>query len=203
MSPKPLLLSISLSLFAGSALMAQPAHGAPVVSAYAGHTTVTLSPALLNALTALHVTPSRQFPAELRGAQARFPIPTGQIDLTTAHGEIVHSGGLNLKAGNTTVTLSDFVIDATGGAPVLTGLVSVDGNLVARLPLFAVTLTQPPGVKNYGVAGKFSLDGAILSLTGDAATALNQAFGVNAFAPGLPIGSASVSARIFDPAEIR
>jgi len=196
-------LLLSLSLLAGSALLSAPAGAAPTVNTYVGNTTVNLSPVLLNALSALHVTPSRQFPAELSGATARFPIPTGQIDLATAHGEIVHAGGLNLKAGNTTVTLSDFVIDTTGTAPVLTGLVAANGNLVARLPLFSVTLTKTPVVKNYGVAGQLSITGAALSLTTDAAAALNQAFGVSAFSQGIPVGTASVSALTFNPTAVR
>lgn len=196
-------LLLSFSLLAGSVLSASPADAAPTVNTYVGNTTVTLSPALLNALSALHVTPSRQFPAELSGATARFPIPTGQIDLATAHGEIVHAGGLNLKAGNTTVTLSDFVIDTTGNTPVLTGLVAANGNLVARVPLFSITLTQAPVVKNYGVAGQLSIPGAALSLTADAAAALNQAFGVSAFAQGIPVGTASVSTLTFNPMAVR
>lgn len=196
-------LLLSFSLLAGSALLSSPAEAAPTVNTYVGNTTVHLSPVLLNALGALHVTPSRQFPAELSGATARFPIPTGQIDLATAHGEIVHAGGLNLKAGSTTVTLSDFVIDTTGNAPVLTGLVAANGNLVARVPLFSITLTQAPVVKNYGVAGQLAISGVALSLTADAAAALNQAFGVSAFTQGIPIGTASVSTLTFNPMAVR
>lgn len=195
-------LLLSLSLLAGPGLLASPVRATPTVDTYSGNTTVALSPALLNVLSALHVAPSRQFPAELSGATARFPIPTGQIDLGTAHGEIVHAGGLNLKAGNTTVTLSDFVIDTTGSAPVLTGLVAANGDLVARLPLFSIKLTQAPVIKNYGVAGQVTIGGAALSLTSEAATALNQAFGVTAFSQGIPIGTASVNALTFNPSAV-
>jgi len=199
MTRSSLVLSIALASI-GAASMSVEA--APTVNTYVGNTTVTLSPVLLNALSSLHVTPSRQFPGELNGAVARFPIPTGQIDLATAHGEIVHSGGLNLKAGNTTVTLSDFVIDTTGSAPVLTGLVTANGDL-ARLPLFDIALTQTPVIKNYGVAGQVTISGASLTLTSAAAAALNQAFGVSAFSQGIPIGTASVNALTFNPAVVR
>lgn len=196
-------LLLLLPLLASAALLTSPAQAEPTVNTYAGNTSVALSPVLLNALSALHVTPSRQFPAELNGATARFPIPTGQIDLATAHGEIVHTGGLNLKAGNTTVTLSDFVIDTTGSAPVLTGLVAANGDLIARLPLFSIKLTQAPAIKRYGVAGQVRIDGAALSLTAEAAAALNQAFGVTAFSQGIPIGTASVNALTFNPSAVR
>lgn len=193
----PLALAFT-TIFATAAVRA-----APTVNTYVGSTTVALSPVLLNALGSLHVTPSRQFPGELSGATARFPIPTGQIDLASLHGEIVHSGGLNLKAGNTTVTLSDFVIDTTGSAPVLTGLVSVNGDVVVRLPLFNIALTQTPAIKNYGVAGQVIISGAALSLTSQAASALNQAFGVTAFSQGIPIGTATINALTFNPTVAR
>lgn len=196
-------LFLSLALTIAGVVATSPVTAAPTVNTYVGNTTVVLSPVLLNALSSLHVTPSRQFPGELNGATAQFPIPTGQIDLASARGEIVHSGGLNLKAGNTTVTLSDFVIDTTGTAPVLTGLVAANGDVVARLPLFAITLTQAPVIKNYGVAGQVTISGAALSLTAAAATALNQAFNVTAFSQGIPIGTASVNALTFNPSVVR
>jgi hypothetical protein len=201
MTRSSFLLTLALAITGVAAI--SPVQAAPTVNAYVGNTTVALSPALLNALSSLHVAPSRQFPGELTGATARFPISTGQIDLATAHGEIVHSGGLNLKSGNTTVTLSDFVIDTTGSAPVLTGLVTANGDLVARLPLFDITLTQAPVIKNYGVAGQVIISGAALSLTTAGATALNQAFNVTAFSQGIPIGNASVNALTFNPSVVR
>jgi len=200
MTRSSLVLSIALASIGAASMSAVEA--APTVNTYVGNTTVTLSPVLLNALSSLHVTPSRQFPGELNGAVARFPIPIGQIDLANAHGEIAHSGGLNLKAGNTTVTLSDFVIDTTGSAPVLTGLVTANGDLVARLPLFDIALTQTPVIKNYGVAGQVTISGASLTLTSAAAAALNQAFGVSAFSQGIPIGTASVNALTFNPSVV-
>ncbi|WP_413624574.1 hypothetical protein [Luteibacter sp. Lutesp34] len=181
---------------------AQPAMAAPTVNTYAGTTAVSLSSALLDALSSLNVSVSRQFPADLNGGTARFPIPTGQIDLGSAHGEIVHAGGLNLKAGATTVTLSDFVIDTTGPTPVLTGLVAANGDVVGRLPLFAITLTRNPVIRNFGVAGQVSISGASLALTDAAAQALNGAFGVTAFAQGIPVGTASVNAFTLNPAYI-
>jgi len=181
---------------------AAPTFAAPTVSTYAGSTTVTLSPVLLNALTSLGVKPGRQFPGELGGATAKFPIPAGQIDLGTAKGEIVHTGGLNLKAGATTVSLTDFVIDTTGPAPVLTGLVTANGDLVGRLPLFDITLTSNPVIKGTGVAGSVTINGASLALSAQAADALNGAFGVTAFAQGIPVGTATVSAVTRNPAYI-
>jgi len=58
-------------------------------------------------------------------------------------------------------------------------------------------------VKNYGVAGQVTISDASLTLTDQAAAALNGVFAVSAFAKGIPVGSASVSALTLDPAYIR
>jgi hypothetical protein len=195
-----LLAALGVSL---TSALAMPLQADPIINTYAGSTTVVLSHTLLGALKSLGVAASRQFPADLIGATARFPIPTGQVDLASAHGEIVHTGGLYLKAGGTTVALSDFVIDTTGPSAVLTGLVSANGQVVGRLPLFDIILTRNPVIKNYGVAGQVTISDASLTLTDQAAAALNGVFAVSAFAKGIPVGSASVSALTLDPAYIR
>ncbi|GLQ45971.1 hypothetical protein GCM10007862_10220 [Dyella lipolytica] len=196
------LVRLSLPIAASTALLAAPTYAAPTVTTYAGNTTVSLSQALLSALASLHVTASREFPAQLSGSTAKFPIPNGQIDLADAHGEITHSGGLNLIAGSTTVTLSDFVIDTTGSQPVLTGLVLANGSVVGRLPLFNLALTQAPQVHNFGFSGTLRIAGVDLTLTATAAGALNQAFNVTAFSAGIPIGTASVDAFTYNPTQI-
>ncbi|WP_233842605.1 hypothetical protein [Dyella sp. 2HG41-7] len=185
------------------AAVAAPVSAAHIVTTFAGNTTVALSSTLLSALQTLHVSASPEFPASLSGSTARFPIPNGQIDLANAHGEIDHGGGLNLTAGKTTVTLSEFVIDTIGAQPVLTGLVLANGNLVGRVPLFNIALTEGPQVQFGGYVGRLSIHGANLTLTAQAAAALNHAFNVSAFAAGIPIGTASVDADIYNPTIFR
>jgi len=191
--PLAFVLTTSLAAFA------TPVSAAPSVTTFTGNTTVALSPTLISALQSLHVNASREFPAQLSGSTARFPIPNGQIDLANAHGEINHEGGLNLTAGKTTVTLSDFVVDTTGTQPVLTGLVLANGSVIGRVPLFNISLTQGPQVHFDGYIGRLCIHGANLTLTAQAATALNHAFNVSAFAAGIPIGTASVDADIYNP----
>lgn len=131
----------------------------------------------------------------------QFPIVSGEIDLQGNKGEIAHMGGLTLKNAKTAVNLSSFVIDTTGDAPVLTGLVKVNDSLVGRLALFDLTLksgtrvaTKPGGP----IVGKLQL-AADLKLSEDAAAALNEVFGVTAFTAGIPVGAATLASRTFDP----
>jgi hypothetical protein len=155
-----------------------------------GRTTVTLAESFVSALSSLGVTPGTVTPTELRGAKVNFPITGGAIDLETGDGQILHSGGLTLTAGNNEVKLQSFIIDTTGAQPVITGLVVVNGKLVGRLSLF--NLTPPSGVSlplkpSYGV---LETKGIGVTLTAGAAAALNEVFGIKALAGGLDIGTA-------------
>lgn len=159
-----------------------------------GLTTVQLSSTFVNALTSLKVTPGTVSPTRIYNGTADFPITGGAIDLDTAEGNILHSGGLTLTAGGITVKLQSFIIDTTGSSPVITGLVSAQGKLVGRIPLF--DLAVPSGITplkpQYGFV--LNLDGIPVTLDAQAATALNTVYDVTAFKGGLSIGTANVSA---------
>lgn len=68
-------------------------------------TAVALSDSLTGALTSLGVTPGGVAPSRLHNGVAFFPIVGGAVDLDTAAGNIVHSGGLTLTAGGPEVRL--------------------------------------------------------------------------------------------------
>jgi hypothetical protein len=190
---RPLVLAAALAFTAGQV------NAAPTVSTLGGDTRVTLSSTFLGALDSLGVAASPSFPATIRNGNARFPIPTGEIDAETFKGEIVHNGGLNLRAGALTVNISSFVIDTTGSAPVLTGLVKANDSLVGRIPLFDLALGSAPQTQSYGRYGNLRINDVAVTLNAEAASALNSAFGVTAFTAGIPIGTARVNTFFFDP----
>jgi hypothetical protein len=80
------------------------------------------------------------FPTRLKQGTVNFPVVAGAIDLTNAKGELIHSGGLTLSAGGTKVQLQSFTIDTASAQPVISGIVSVNGQLLGRLPLFNLVL---------------------------------------------------------------
>jgi hypothetical protein len=188
-----LLLAFSLS----GAVIA-----APTVNAFAGNTRVELSSQFTGALSSLNVSVSREFPAALRGNVVAFPIPIGEIDLSNAKGEIIHSGGLNLKAGNLTVTLSSFTIDTTGAAPKLTGIVKANDSVVGRITLFDLVLNTAPEASEHAGITNIRIANVDVKLAAEAAAALNDAFKVNAFAAGIPIGKARVNTFAYEPSKI-
>jgi hypothetical protein len=170
-----------------------PAMASPTAQINGGYTLVEFLPEFVGALTTLGIAPSKNLPGTLYQRIGFFPIVGGRIDAANARGEIPHSGGLKLTKGATQVILTDFVIDTTGSAPRLTGIVTANGSIVGRIPLFnlalpaiSLPLTLPPGPEILLV------EGSRMSLTQDAATALNGVFGTTAFVPGFEIGIASV-----------
>ncbi|MGX2029983.1 MULTISPECIES: hypothetical protein [Methylocaldum] len=168
---------------------------APAETTSSGSTTVRLAPEFVQALNDLGVTPDAISPAQLRmnsdGVRAIFPITTGVVDLEPVRAEIDHSGGLSLTAGDTRVELSSFIIDLTGDRPVLTGLVVANDDLVARLPLFDLSLEAAKVDSGDDV---LTVEEVKVTLSEEAASALNQQFGVQAFTKGFPIGQANVRA---------
>jgi hypothetical protein len=182
--------AVGLSLAAVTA-----AQAAPTEATRAGSTSVRLSQDFLGALTSLKVTPAAIAPGRItpskKGVFASFPITAGAVDLGTVKAEIDHAGGLSLTAGSTRVELSAFIIDLAGNRPVLTGLVTVNDNLLGRAPLFDLALA-PRSIS--GNDDFLKVDNVAVTLSQEAAEALNAVFKVDAFVPGFPIGTAFVRA---------
>ena len=152
------------------------------------------APQFVGALGSLRIAPSKVLPGTLHQRIAFFPITGGRLDAANAKGEVPHAGGLTLTRGSTQVVITDFIIDTTS-APKLTGIVTANGSIVGRIPLFNLALPQlvlplqlPPGPET------LLIEGNRVTLTAEAATALNGAFGTTAFTPGFYIGIASVYA---------
>lgn len=186
-----LLSALLLTVFA-------PAFAAPVAQVNGGKTAVALSSDFTGALSSLGVTPARVCPGELQNGVVSFPVVGGVVDAATFGGNIFHSGGLSLTAGDTNVKLMDFIIDTSAESPVLTGLVFANDDLVGRITLFDLALNSAPVVTE---KGKVKICDVVVTLSADAANALNSVFGVEAFVQGLPIGVAGVCTKILNCAD--
>ena len=116
-----------------------------------------------------------------------FPVVGGKVNKGQLGGRIVHSGGLAITAGNTTLVVKRFVIDLDRG--VLTAKVA---GADARIPLLRLG-TVTGGVQ--ASPGLLLLKGVNVRLTATAAHALNQTFDTDLFKAGLPIGKATVIGR--------
>lgn len=188
------LLRPSLALAASilTLTLVSQTQAAPTVRPFGGVTSVQLSEDLLGALSDLNLTPGTIEPGALSEGVARFPISGGGLDQATLRGDIFHVGGLSLSnASGTLVQLLNFIIDTSDAQAVITGLVTVNGDLVDRIPLFNLNLTN---AQVEGSLFSLTVRDATLLLTPDAADALNAVFEVEAFVAGFNVGVAEVSA---------
>jgi len=189
-----LIAALALTLVPGAqATKGKPA--APPADAdvllYRGATTVTLDPSTAAALTTLGVGVAPTGSAYASKAGVSFPITLGLVDGADLTGQIRHSGGLVFAKGATKVYLSRFFIDLDD-TPSLSGKVGTSFGTGARADLFSLDLSA---LKVDAGKRHIALSGVTLTLTAGAATALNGAFGTDAFTEGLVIGTATVKAR--------
>ena len=148
-------------------------------------TTLALDPGAASALTSLGIEAAPVGPATAGQGGLSFPITSGNANLETLAGTIRHSGGISLTRGSTRVELTRFYINVDD-APDLTAVVG--GQRLSILNLDVSGLTRD-------VEGRqVTLGNVKASLTAGAASALNQAFGTNAFREGLVLGTATVVA---------
>jgi hypothetical protein len=82
----------------------------PVAS---GTTTITLNSGFVNALKKGGVKLSATKPAKVKGKNVTLTVSGGSIDPTTGLGTLTHSGGLKLKAGKKSVTLSSIELNTS------------------------------------------------------------------------------------------
>jgi hypothetical protein len=153
-----------------------------------GATALTIDPGALAAITGLGIAPGVIAPATLAGTTASFPITGGKAALDLSSALVMHSGGLSLTRGATVVALTDFDIRVGAAGAQLFGSVNGGAQKAALLDLDLSGVVP-------AVAGRtVTLDGVRARLTQGAAGALNGAFATNAFAGGLLLGVAKVTA---------
>jgi hypothetical protein len=174
-----------------------PAPTAAVVTER-GWTSVRLDQNLIPTLQSLGISISPLAPSTVFYANAgivSFPIDSGIFDAPNSAGEISHSGGLVLSAPSKQLVVSSFVIEvsspSSGQSPILTGLATLNGELLGRIPLFDIDLSSAEITFPHW---RLKIKNAGLSLNADAATALNSIFSTSAFNDGIAIGQAKVNA---------
>jgi hypothetical protein len=162
-------------------------------------TAVTLDAGFVEALTSLKVTPGPVGDAKIsKEGVASFPITGGNVTYYEpgtvspfVQGELDHDGsGRSLEAGGKKVALTDGGIDP--GASVLTGKVSVDGEVAAEsAPLFFLDGRTLNPLETEGQTA--ILEGTTVKLKAEAADLLNQTFAIDALKEGLVIGVAKIT----------
>jgi hypothetical protein len=181
----PFVLSIATLLHAPSSAFA-----APTASIGGGSTAIRLTAPFTTTLSSLNMTVSKIEESTVRNGAIVSPVIEGVLDRADARGEVQHSGGIRFGRNSVFVRFSNFILDTTGAAPVLTADVVVNNSVVSRQPVFDVTLptlTLPiPNSRRL-----LSIRSMTLALRTESADILNAAFGTTTFAAGLSVGRAS------------
>lgn len=166
-------------------------------------TEVALDAGFVDALTQLKVTPGPVGDGEISNdGVASFPITGGNVTYYDpassvrpyVQGIIDHEGsGLSLEAGGTLVELTDFVIDP--GTSELTGTVSVDGKEAATDAVLFDLDGSTLNPLQTNPDGSATLEGTTVKLSDDAASLLNDTFGIKDLKGGLVIGISSITVK--------
>ncbi|MBK5109927.1 MAG: hypothetical protein JJE10_01010, partial [Thermoleophilia bacterium] len=149
-------------------------------------TSLKLNSGVAKALAANGVAVSPVKPAKVKKGAVVFPVTGGKINPKTAASTIRHSGGLRFKAGKTSLVASSFVVK-TGKSNRLSAKVGDSRVNLLNLNLGKAKVKQNGNKIRVGRVG--------VSLTGVAADALNQTFGVHLFQKNMRIGRVGVDVR--------
>jgi hypothetical protein len=179
-----------------------PAPVASVPEVKGGDTAVALDKGFTDALTSLGLKPGVTGSATLTDGSVHFPITQGSVTYWSPDGKyrpyvqglLDHNGsGLSLTAGDTTVTLQNFVVNP--GSSKLYGDVLVNGKSAAQdaylFSLHGGTL-KPLQLKGDDAI----LTGTTVHVSADAAKLLDSTFKTDAVKGGLLVGTATITAQI-------
>ena len=163
---------------------------APTASIGGGSTSIRLTAPFTTTLSSLNIGVSKVEESTVRNRAIVSPVIEGALDRADARGEVQHSGGIRFGRSPVFVRFTNFILDTTGAAPVLTADVVVNNSVVSRQPVFDVTLptlTLPiPNSRRL-----LSIPSMTLALRTESAEILNSAFTTTSFAPGVSVGRAS------------
>ena len=143
-------------------------------------THVVVNPAISAALKRADITVTAIAPAAAN-TTLLFPVSGGQIVVATLAGTIDHTGGLTYSHSGKSVTLTNFVINTITKRVTAT----VGGQ---SKPIFDLNLAPPRRVS--GPRSKVVASTIKLTVTSQAATALNSSLGVSTFRAGMNFGIA-------------
>ena len=113
-----------------------------------------------------------------------FPVSGGQIVVATLVGTVDHTGGLTFSHSGKSVTLTNFVINTNTKQLTAT----VGGQSMPIFDLNLASLKRASGPHGTVVASNIKL-----TVTSQAATALNSGLGVSTFTGGMNFGIATLT----------
>jgi len=147
-------------------------------------TAIAVNPAVSAALKHAGITVTADAPATAKTTLLVFPARGGKIVVTTLSGTIDHTGGLTFRHSGKSVTLTNPVINTE--TKQLTAV--VNGQPVPIFDLNLASLKRVSGPHGSVVASDIKL-----TVTHEAASALNTGLGVSTFKGGMTFGIATLA----------
>ena len=157
---------------------------APASATVIGKSTdVVLNPAVSAALKRAGITVTDVAPATGK-TTLLFPVSAGQIVVATLVGTVDHTGGLTFSHIGKSVTLTNFVVNTSTKQLTAT----IGGQSMPIFDLNLAALKRASGGHRTVVASNIKL-----TVTSQAATALNSGLGVSTFKGGMNFGTATLT----------
>ena len=183
---KSIISKLSLSVLAATMFIA-PSIYAQSQNILFGRANIALDNSFLATFQSVNATFTLLDGTPLTNGSANFSAVTGTLNTSSAAGEVFLTGGYLINVGQNSIRLQNFIIDTTNtSAPLITAILIVNGNVVARVPAFNELgsnfnlVTQP---------GAAQLSGINLSLSSTLATDLNNLVGQPVFKSGQLVGT--------------
>ncbi len=148
---------------------------------------VVLNPVTAQSLKAAGITITPIAPATAKTGVLVFPVSGGHMVVTTLSGTVEEKGGVTLSHEGRSIQLSDFTVDTT--TKQITS--SVGGQSVPIFDMDLASIKRASGPNGTALASNISL-----TLTAEAADALNGSLGVTFLKEGLPFGIATLTIAI-------
>jgi hypothetical protein len=165
-----------------------------------GRTTVQLSSSFVNSIQGLGAVITDLHNNALQNNAFTVRATGGAVDLTTAAGEVQHTGGLLVNAAGTILRIQNLTLDTSNPTNiVITADYIINDHFASRIALFNV---QPPagfGLPLQLQSGVLQVNGLVLTLAPATASTINTVLGGQFVQAGANIGTANTYV-VFSPA---
>jgi hypothetical protein len=175
--------STSATTSASSSRSARTTYAPARATVIGKSTDVVVNPAVSAALKHTDITVTAVAPATAK-TTLLFPVSGGQIVVATLVGTVDHTGGLTFSHSRKRVTLTNFVIHTNTKELTAT----VGGHPMPIFDLNLASFKRASGPRDTVVASDIKL-----TVTSQAATALNSGLGVSTFKGGMNFGIATLT----------
>ncbi len=178
----PVLVAVALGVVACGSSSSSTTSSTSSATVVGKSTSVVVSPATTKLLKENEITVSAVAPAKV-STVILLPTTSGHFVVSSATGRVEDTGGVKLSHAGTSIQFTGFVVDTESRQ-----VTAAVGGL--RAPVFDLTLSSR--VHTTGPSGTAVFTGMKLTLTEEAATALNSDLGVNnVFKAGQEFGVAT------------